>query len=339
MRNNKIKRITLKILMCFILSLSTIVFAENNNEENTNDEYMGVFKLDEEKSSIKNGDIDIPTDINIKLIFTKNVSYGEEIIEANKPCISIVDENEKTIDVDIEIKDSSLSENEEYKNYVFVKTIEALDNSKKYTIKISEDLQTNEDYLEKQLPLSINFTTVAKEEPEIPEEENVIDKNTLIEKIKEAFLLKYNIQLEEIEKNKVIIIISDKEGNVINKYTYIGTIEEVKEIIKKIEEEINKPENPDLKPDPEPEKPKPEKPKPDPNPDKVPGIEQDEEDNDGVGEEDTNEDNGYDDEIEQETNEENESEEDSSYEFNDNLGIALVICIFIGFSMYMIYFS
>ncbi|MGL6107157.1 Ig-like domain-containing protein [Romboutsia sp.] len=334
MRKNKVKVRSIQLLICIILSLSTIVFAENNT-----DDYNTIFKLDEEQSSIKEGVVDILIDSTIKLVFTKNISNGEEMIEINKSCITMVDENKIPIDIEISIKDSNNPENTEDANNIYLKPLNPLEKGKKYTLIISEDLQTNEEYLEKQLPISLNFTTELEEEPPI-QEENIIDKKTLIQKLKEALKLKYNIKLEEIEKNKILIIITNKDETIENKYIYIGTMEEVKEIIKKLEAEINKPvepedlENPGNKPNPKPD--------PSPKPDEELGgyPDSDYEDQDPDSD---HKDEGYEDEkIDKDVQEEHKNEkpkDDNEYEFNNNFGVALILCVFIGISMYMIYFS
>lgn len=358
MKNNNIKLILFYIILCFILNVSISVFAENNTYE-----YNEIFKLDEEKSSVKEGDNKLNIDSTIKLVFTKNISDDKETIEINKSLVTITDENNNLIDIEVDIKDYNTTGNPEDKNSIYIKPLTPLKIGKKYIIIIDENLKTNEAYLEKQFPISLSFIAFSEDEDQSSEEENIIDKDTLIEKIKEALLLKYNINLEELENDRIIISIINQEGIEI-KYIYIGTIEEVQEIIKKLDTEINKLEEPEQESKPEPEY-KPEnkpmvtpKPKPEYKPENYPNVgnndneyidseQEQEEDIDKIDNGNNNDGKGYDEEdlnygSNEENKEENKSEEiedTDDYEFNNNIGVALMLCFFIGASTYMIYFS
>ncbi|MDD2219170.1 MAG: LPXTG cell wall anchor domain-containing protein [Desulfoplanes sp.] len=115
-----------------------------------------------ESSSIENGKTGVATDVQIKLVFSKNVTH-DSVRLGNETAITIVDQNDQAVDIDVILADSSIREQ---RNDVLVKAVGGFAEGTTYTLTVDTTMESKSGVtLEK--PVKITFTTVENEDAEV----------------------------------------------------------------------------------------------------------------------------------------------------------------------------
>lgn len=160
-RNFLSKLICLQLVLTFMIGLTSISFADSSEP------------LALVKSSLTNGAVDVATDLQIDLEFTKNIRSSQDVIDHNKSCVSLKDSAGNNIDIEVIMEVAGKDQPDSVKRTMIVKTVKSLKNNTAYSLIIkggSEGLKANNSSLIMDKDEVINFTTVKG--PEVVEPEN-----------------------------------------------------------------------------------------------------------------------------------------------------------------------
>lgn len=159
-RNFLSKLICLQLVLTFMIGLTGISFADSSEP------------LALVKSSITNGAVDVATDLQIDLEFTKNIKPSQDVIDYNKSCVYLRDSSGNSIDIEVIMEVAGKDQPDSVKRTMTVKTVKSLKNNTAYSLIIkggSEGLKANNSSLIMDKDAVINFITVKDSEVVEPE--------------------------------------------------------------------------------------------------------------------------------------------------------------------------
>ena len=150
----RILRTALLVFICFFV-MTTVVLAGNGGGSGDGSGGGKGEPLKLVSSSIKDGSKDVPTNLRIKLEFSKNVTF-DTVRAGNEKAISMEDSKGNPVDINVILAEST---NRDERNFVVVEA-KGLKNGSQYTLKVAKSMESKSgENLE--APIKINFTTVA----------------------------------------------------------------------------------------------------------------------------------------------------------------------------------
>ncbi len=140
-------------VIIFIIVFSTITVSADDTVTNVDGKTIG-FQLEE--SLPQNNSVDVALDIEIKLLFNKNV-VNMSIKENNAKCIKLLNSNGEIVSSELFFPDDQIEP--ERKREIIIKPSKPLNENETYKVEISSDMQAKNGTI-LGVPAFVSFTTV-----------------------------------------------------------------------------------------------------------------------------------------------------------------------------------